>query len=73
MRRLSTPGAGRKDYFLARYLPCRPGGGGRLNEIVSKRDRVRAVPVGSGSGPAAPGGRQAGTVPPMPQPREAAM
>ena len=26
-RRLSNPGAGRKDYFLAGYLPRRPGGG----------------------------------------------
>ena len=35
-RQLSTPGAGRKDYFLAGYLPRRPGGGApaRPYEIV---------------------------------------
>ena len=37
MRRLSTQGAGRKDYFRAGYAPRRPGGGGgraRPYEIV---------------------------------------
>ena len=40
------------------------------------RDRAHAAPVGSGCGPATPatiGGRQAGTVPPVPRPPAAAM
>ena len=44
--RLSTPGAGHKDYFLAGYLPRRPGGGApaRPYEIVCAQ-RPRAVGV----------------------------
>ena len=45
-RRLSTPRARRKDYFLAGYLPRRPGRGApaRLYEIV-RAQRPRAVGV----------------------------
>ena len=45
-RQLSTPGAGRRDYFLAGYLPHRLGGGvpARPYEIV-RAQRPRAVGV----------------------------
>ena len=71
IRRLSTPGAGRKDYFLAGYLPRRPGGGApaRSYEIV-RAQRPRAVGVAA---PATGSGRQAGTMPPVPHPPEAAV
>ena len=51
-RRLSNPGAGRKDYFLAGYLPRRPGGEGGAYEIV-RTQRPRAVGVARPRAPTA--------------------
>ena len=46
MCRLSTQGAGRKDSFLARYLPRRPGGGAAARSYkIVRVQRPRAVGV----------------------------
>ena len=45
-RRLSTPGAGRKDHFLAGYLPRCPGGGGPARPCkIVRAQRPRVVGV----------------------------